>query len=222
MTHFVSRIMGLTRVSFADGKMTLKRMNGPASNFAPVEGRFFRYLPKEGPVEPAASAALIAPNGDGVFIFAGQTLKKVPTLEALGEILLTGFVLLAVISIPLYALFWIIGGFMPKRRRPAERAMRLYPLLAVLSLVAFCAMFAGASGDVLTRLGNVSGWSVGLFGITILFAVAVLMSTWAVVTAGGEGVRRGVWWYSGIVSLALLIALVYLAWWGVIGIRTWA
>jgi CubicO group peptidase (beta-lactamase class C family) len=222
MTHFVSRILGLTHVTFADGKMTLKGMNGPASNFAPVEGRFFRFLPKEGPVEPAASAALISPNGDGVFIFAGETFKKVPTLLAFGEIGLTGFVLLAVISIPLYALFWIVGGFMPKRRRPAERGMRIYPLLAVLSLVAFVAVFMGASGDVLTRLGNVTGWSVGLCAITILFAVMVLMSTWAVVTGSGEGVRRWVRWYSGIVSLALLIALVYLAWWGVIGVRTWA
>ena len=100
--------------------------------------------------------------------------------------------------------------------------MRLYPLLAVLSLVAFCAVFAGASGDLLTRLGNVTGWSVALFITTVLFAVMVLMSTWSVLTGSGEGVRRGVLWYSRIISLALLIALVYLAWWGVIGIRTWA
>jgi hypothetical protein len=221
MTRFIGRILGLRHVTFADGKMTFKGMNGPASNFAPVEGRFFRYLPKDGPVEPAATAALITPNSDGVFIHAGETYKRLPTLLALGEIGLTGFILLAVISIPLYALFWIIGGFMPKRRRRAERGMRLYPLLAVLSLVAFCAVFAAASGDLLTRLGNVTVWSVGLFSCTILFAVMVLMSAWAVVTGSGEGVRRTVGWYSGIVSLALLIALVYLAWWGVIGLRTW-
>jgi len=221
MTHFVSRIMRLTRVSFADGKMTLKSMDGP-SNFAPVEGRFFRYLPKEGPVEPAASAALITPNSDGVFIFAGETFKRIPTLLAFGEIGLTGFVVLAVISIPVYALFWIIGGFIPRRRRPAERAMRLCPLGAVASLVAFVAIFILCSSDVLTRLGTVSVWSVALMLTTVLFALAVLMSCWSVVAASGEGVRRWVRWYSGIVSVALLIALIYLAWWGVIGVRTWA
>ncbi len=221
MTHFVSRIMRLTRVSFADGKMTLKSVDGP-SNFAPVEGRFFRYLPKEGPVEPAASAALITPNSDGVFIFAGETFKRIPTLLAFGEIGLTGFVVLAVISIPVYALFWIIGGFIPGRRRPAERAMRLCPLGAVASLVAFVAIFILCSSDVLTRLGTVSVWSVALMLTTVLFALAVLMSCWSVVAASGEGVRRGVRWYSGIVSVALLIALIYLAWLGVIGVRTWA
>jgi CubicO group peptidase (beta-lactamase class C family) len=221
MTHFVSRIMRLTRVSFADGKMTLKSMDGP-SNFAPVEGRFFRYLPKEGPPEPAASAALITPNSDGVFIFAGETFKRIPTLLAFGEIGLTGFVVLAVISIPVYALFWIIGGFIPRRRRPAERAMRLCPLAAVASLVAFCGIFVLSSSDVLTRLGTVSVWSVALMLTTVLFAVTVLMSCWSVIATSGEGVRRGVRWYSGIVSVALLIALIYLAWWGVIGVRTWA
>jgi CubicO group peptidase (beta-lactamase class C family) len=221
MTHFIGRIMRLTRVSFADGKMTLKSMDGP-SNFAPVAGRFFRYLPKEGPPEPAASAALITPNSDGVFIFAGETFKRIPTLLAFGEVGLTGFVVLAVISIPVYALIWIIGGFIPRRLRKAERGMRLYPLLAVASLVAFVAIFILSSSDVLTRLGTVSVWSVSLMLTTILFAVTTLISCWSVIAASGEGVRRGVRWYSGIVSVALLIALIYLAWWGVIGLRTWA
>jgi len=43
---------------------------------------------------------------------------------------------------------------------------------------------------------------------------------WAVIAAQGEGIRRRVRWYSGVVYIALLIALVYLAWWGVIGLRT--
>jgi hypothetical protein len=221
LTHFVGRIAGLTHVSFADGKMTLRATGGP-SNFAAVGGRFFRYLPKDGPPEPEASAALITPNADGVFIFAGNTLKRIPTALALAEMALTGFIVLAIISIPIYALFWIIGGFIPRRRRPAERAMRLYPVAAVLSLVAFVAIFILAGSDLITRLGNMTGWSIGLFVTTLLFAVLVLMSCWSVITASGEGVRRSVRWYSRIVSLALLIALVYLAWWGVIGLRTWA
>jgi CubicO group peptidase (beta-lactamase class C family) len=221
MTNFLGRIVGLTHVTFADGKMTLRGVNG-TSNFAPVGGRFFRYLPKEGPVEPAASVALITPNSDGMFIFAGTTYKRVPTVLALAEMAMTGFVALAVISIPVYALIWIIGGVIPRRRRPAERAMRLCPLAAVAGLVAFVAVFILSSSDVLTRLGTVSVWSVALMLTTILFALMTLMSCWSVIVASGEGVRRGVRWYSGIVSVGLLIALIYLAWWGVIGVRTWA
>jgi hypothetical protein len=221
MTHFLERIVGLTHVSFAHGKMALRGVNGP-SNFAPMGGRFFRYLPKEGSVEPAASVALITPNSDGTFIFAGTMFRRVPAWLAMAEMALTGFVVLAAISVPVYALFWIIGGFIPRRRRKAERAMRLCPLVAVASLMAFVAIFILCSSDAITRLGNVSVWSVALMLTTVLFAVTTLMSSRSVVAAHGEGVRRGVRWYSGIVSVALLIALVYLAWWGIIGLRTWA
>jgi hypothetical protein len=35
-------------------------------------------------------------------------------------------------------------------------------------------------------------------------------------------IRRFVRWHSIVVTSALLVAVVYLAYWGVIGIRTWA
>jgi CubicO group peptidase (beta-lactamase class C family) len=222
MTHFIERVAGLCRVSFADGKMHIAGIGGP-SNFAAMGGRFFRYLPApEGSPEPAASAALLTPNEDGTFIYAGGTLKRIPTWLPLSRIALTASVALVVVSIPVYAIFWIIGGFIPRRRRPAERAMRLYPLLAVASLAGFVAIFIVSSSDVIERLGNLSAWSVGLFLCTVVFAVASLLSMWAVISARGEGIRRLVRWYSGVISVALLIALIYLAWWGVIGMRTWA
>jgi high-affinity Fe2+/Pb2+ permease len=37
-----------------------------------------------------------------------------------------------------------------------------------------------------------------------------------------EGVRSGVQRFSLIVSVALVIAAAYLAYWGIIGVRTWA
>src|SRR6185437_7243365 len=60
LTHFLERLTGLSHVSFADGKMSLSGMNG-TSTFVPVNGRFFRYLPKEDAPEPAASINLITP-----------------------------------------------------------------------------------------------------------------------------------------------------------------
>jgi len=220
MAHFLERLAGMSHMSVADGKMKISGLNG-SQTFVPVSGRFFRYLPKEGPPEPVPTVALLSPNNEGVFIHAGGTLKRIPTWLALAQIALTGFVLLAVISIPVYALFWLIGGLFPRRRRPAERAMRLYPLLALLSLFAFCVIFTLSSSDAIMRLGKFTSWSAGLFVSTLLFAAMVLLSTWSVVKAS-DGVRRGVRWYSCLVSLALLIALFYLTWWGVIGIRTWA
>jgi hypothetical protein len=116
----------------------------------------------------------------------------------------------------------MIGGFFRKRRRPAERAMRLWPLIAVLSLVAFVGVFMQAGNDALVRLGNLTIWSFGLFLLTLIFAATSLASAVAVWRARKKEIRRSVRWYSIAVITALMIAALYLAWWGVIGIRTWS
>jgi predicted small integral membrane protein len=116
----------------------------------------------------------------------------------------------------------VLGGLSARRRRPAERAMRLWPLVAVLSLVLFVAIFIVSSEDLIGKLGNITGTSIALCLTTLVFAIAVLASGIAAWRAPAEGVRLGVLRFSRTVSLALLIALVYLAFWGMIGLRTWA
>jgi hypothetical protein len=221
LMHFLVRLLGISRVRFRDGKMTISGLNG-AQNFVPVSGRQFRYLPKDGPPEPVATAALLTPNSEGRFIYAGVPLHRVPTALALAQIALTAFFALALVAIVLYAPVWIIGGFVKRRRRPAERAMRIYPLASALSLVAFVVVFMVSANDVLTRFGNLTVWSAIIFVITILFAAMTIMAAWSAATARSPGVRRWVRRFSLIVSLALVIALAYLAWWGIIGLRTWA
>ncbi|HME58532.1 MAG TPA: hypothetical protein VKF63_09345, partial [Terracidiphilus sp.] len=135
---------------------------------------------------------------------------------------LVAWFLLAFVSILLYAPFWIVGGFFKKRRRPAERSMRLWPLIAVLSLLAFVGLSIASNSDIFARLGHMTIWSFGLFLTTLIFAVASLASAVALWLARKKEIRKCVRWFSIAVTLALLIATVYLAYWGVIGIRTWA
>jgi len=75
---------------------------------------------------------------------------------AISEIALTAFVLLSVIAIVIYAPFWILGGLSRRRRRPAERAMRVWPLIAVLSLIAFVVIFILSSNELIERMGNLT------------------------------------------------------------------
>jgi len=122
----------------------------------------------------------------------------------------------------IYAPFWILGGISKRRRRPAERWMRLWPLLAVLSLVAMVAVVIVSSDDLIQRMGNLTGWSAAVFVTTSAFAFASVISIFAVWSSPVEGVRPGVRRFSLIVSVALLIATAYLAYYGIIGLRTWA
>jgi len=111
---------------------------------------------------------------------------------------------------------------MRSRRRPAERAMRWWPLIAVLSLATFVVIFILCSDDLIERLGNFTVWSFALWVVSLLFGLASVVSFLVALRGSSEGARPGVCRFSRIVSTALLIAAAYLTYWGIIGIRTWA
>jgi cation transport ATPase len=141
---------------------------------------------------------------------------------AISRLILTAWFVLAVVSVIVYAPFWLLGGLSQKRRRPAERGMRAWPLVAVLSLVAVVVIFVLCGDNLLQRMGNLTGWSAAFFLATVAYALASLLGAKALWRARAQEVRRGVRWYSTAVILALLIAAIYLAYWGFIGLRTWA
>jgi hypothetical protein len=222
MTHFLERLAGLGRAEFNDGKLLFRSLGGWNHTFVPVAGRQFRYVPKKDPAEPVATVALVGPNQEGRFIEVGTaTLKQIPAWLAILEIALTLFVAVSFVSILVYAPFWILGGLSKKRRRPPERAMRAWPLVAVLSVIGFVVIFNLCTFDLIPRLGNLTAWAMGLFLLTDLFALASIMSAIAVWRAPAGTVRAGVRGYSIAVTLALLITTAYFAYWGVIGLRTW-
>jgi hypothetical protein len=171
-----------------------------------------------------ATAALLAPNAEGRFIQMGGgavTMKRIPVWLVAGELILAAWVVLAIVSVLVYAPFWLLGGLSRKRRRPAERGMRAWPLVAVLSLVFFVVIFILIGEDIIPRLGNLTGWSVSLCLATVAYAVASVASAVALWRAPKMEVRARVRRYSVAVTLALLIAAAYLAYWGMIGLRTW-
>jgi CubicO group peptidase (beta-lactamase class C family) len=223
LTHFLGRLLGINWIQVKDGKLVMTSLDGNET-FVPIEGRQFRHLPKKDAPDPAATLDLLPANEEGRFVQADAqtTLKRIPAWFASGEIVVTAFVALAVVSVVVYAPFWILGGLSKRRRRPAERAMRAWPLIAVLSLAAFVGIFIVCNDDLIERMGNLTAWSGALFLLTIAFAVAVLMSAISSWRVPAEGVRRGVRRFSIVVSTALLIAAAYLGYWGIIGLRTWA
>ncbi len=220
--HFLERLLGLRRVHFQDGKLIISSLGGNET-FLPVTGMQFRHVPKKDAPDPVPTLELLSLNPEGRFIQVEQTtMKKIPAWMALGEILATALVALSIVSIVVYAPFWILAGISKRRRRPAERALRLWPLLAVLSLVAIVGLVILCGDDLIGRLGNLTLWSAALWGLTLIFAVTSIASAFYSWQSPAPAVRRGVRRFSIIVSAALLIATAYLVYWGFIGVRTWA
>ena len=224
LSYFLARLHGLSRVKFQEGQLILSSaVGGRKEHFLPVSAGQFRHVPEKDSPPPVATLELLSVNTEGRFIQTEQgTMKMIPTWFAIGEILCMLFVILSIAAIVVYAPFWLLGGLIKSRRRAAERALRFWPLLAVLSLVAFVVIFIAASSDLIERLGNLTVWSASLWVVTLVFAVAALASFFVALRRRGEGVRRGVQRFSLIVSLALVIVAAYLAYWGIIGVRTWA
>ena len=224
LLHFADRLMGMGHFDFREGKLTTKSLGG-SNEMLPVMGAQFRSLPKKEDADPIPTLILLTPNADGQFVqpSVGDTMKRIPSWFAIFEIALIGYACIAIVSIPVYALFWIPGGLLKKRRRPGERAIRIWPLIAALSLIGFVGLLQAATGgDPIARLGNLTAWSGTLFLATIIFVAASIVSAIAVWRSPGPDVRPLVRGYSMVVTLALLITAAYLAYWGIIGVRTWA
>src|SRR5208337_3646946 len=138
------------------------------------------------------------------------TMRRIPSWLAIAEIALTAWFVLAVVAVILYAPFWLLGGLSKKRRRPAERWMRLWPLIAVLSLIAIVVIFMLSSDDMISRMGNLTGWSVAFFLATVAYGVASVAGAIALWRAPKQEVRRWVRRVDAAVILAPLIAAAYL------------
>ena len=223
MFYFLERLTGMVRVHFGDGKMLIWPLVGMKDEvFLPVSGRQFRKVFEKDPPNPVATVMLLTPDVEGRFIqtSAGtRTLKRVSTGMAMLEIGLTGYVVLAMLAVGLYAPFWMLGGISKKRRRPRERAMRWWPLIAVLSLAGAVTLIAVSGPDIIARMGELTAWSGGVFVCTILFAAASVAG--GVSVSRAQEARKWVKRFSAAMALALVIATAYLAYWGVIGLRTW-
>jgi hypothetical protein len=214
----------LTRVTATDSALAFTNLGGGNQTALPTTAVQFREVPSKDPPQPVATVALLSPNHEGRFIQVGWgtvTMKRISTSLALLEIFLTVWFVLAFLAVLLYAPFWLFGGLSKKRRRPAERAIRFWPLIAALSLLAIIIIFNLASEDVFTRMGNLTPWSAALFVVTLIYALSSLAGVVSLWFASNGEIRKGVRWFSFAVIIPFFIAAIYLAYWGIIGLRTW-
>ena len=98
--------------------------------------------------------------------------------------------------------------------------VRLLPLAAVLCLVAAFGLFlASMASDPIERLGNPTVWSVGFCMLTWIFAMTSIAGFVQAIQAHRWDVHPGVRRHAFLVSTANVSVLVYLAYWGIIGLR---
>jgi hypothetical protein len=79
MQEFIAPL-AMQRLRFKDGELQFSSYGPSKQSFIPVSGLQFRYKPDKGPAEPVATAALLAPNSEGRFVFIGTTYQAHPRM----------------------------------------------------------------------------------------------------------------------------------------------
>lgn len=232
LLSFLERLIGMSYIHFEDNKLIINSLS-EKSTFLPVTDHQFRYIPVNESQDAEPTLMLLEPNNEGKFIqlnlglrsaSLNVTLKHIPTWFAMFKIIIVAFVLLAFLSILIYAPFWIFQALIKKNCHHSELYIRLWPLVAVLSLISIVVicMLTNMDADGIWRLGNLTVWSFPLFLATIVFACSSIASVIALLKACKGNVRSTIRIFSTMTAIALLIATTYLAYWGIIGLRTWA
>jgi CubicO group peptidase (beta-lactamase class C family) len=224
VAHFLERLAGVMYIKAEDGKLLARPLLGQADEWIPIAEGQFRT--KDDPI--ATVAFLRDDSGESILqSYAGSTrgnYRAIPAWLAWTEGLLTAFSLTLMLSSVLFALIWVPRKLFRRMKDVPGLSIRVIPLLSVLCLVGVFAVFMLGSLDADTlfaHFGKMTIWSVAICGLTWLFAVGAVAGLVQIIRARGRPIRRWVYIHALLVSLANVIVLLYLAYWGIIGLRTW-
>jgi hypothetical protein len=129
---------------------------------------------------------------------------------------------LFIVTSLLFAPVWLVRRLKRRIRPGAAIRVRLWPLLAGLSVVAFLLLFAFGMDDPFTLLGAPTTVSMGIMAATYSFALFTLLGASCAWNARRLPINRVAYWHSAAASVLNLVAGLYLLAHGVIGLMTWA
>jgi CubicO group peptidase (beta-lactamase class C family) len=217
--YFLSRIFSIQTLRFEGDRLARK----PAFGGEPVY-----YLPRGDARYASEMTGRISLVGTtdplaGEVVHHGSTvLKPVSSVRVWLQWALAGlwglFVLSALLFAPVWLVRWLLGRLPPG----GPVRVRLWPLLAALSVVAFLVLGAVGMNDPFDRLGSPTAVSTGLMIASVLFAVFSVLGVLCAFGTRNGPVNRAAWWHSSAVSALNLVVAAYLLAHGIIGVATWA
>jgi hypothetical protein len=220
IARFAERLLGIVHVDTTRRGLSVSPALGAADTLLAVDARRFRA-----PSEPVATAVVAKDasgrtviSGDGAVV--GGNLRAVSTVSVWGRWAAAGLSILFLAAPLLFALYWLPVKAFGRLNQPEPIHLRLWPLVAVVSLGGAFAMLAGGLGDPIRRLGTLSVYSAGYAALSLGYGAATLAGLWALVRSRGQA-HGGTWAFHACVVAAQCLVLGYLAVHGLIGHRFW-
>lgn len=222
MLRFLERLLGTAHLEVTADGLTVSPIQGEARRYVAVSERLFRARGKEGEEEERAASVALLDEEEGLFVeTSGSTRERVSSAGVWSERAVGMAALALILAAPLFALVWVPRALFGRLRGLRTLAVRIVPLLAVLCFAGLVAVMIVASGDAIPRLGKVTGWSLGLTALSVLFAFFSLLGLGLALRTPASEMNRWARRYCLALSVANVTVAAYLAYWGWIGIRTW-
>jgi hypothetical protein len=224
LIRFLERLLGVVHLDTRGQKLEVVGLSGQPRELIPVTDTSLR-----GTDDPIASVVLVEDGPDGVVLQGSSealngNYRPIPAWLFWLQGATVIVCLLLMVSSVLFALVWVPRKLFGRLQGVKHLSVRALPLLAVLCLVGVFVLIAASLEATLlfSRFGTMTAWSVGLWALTWLFACAAILGLVQAFRARHLGVRQSVRVHALLVSAANVVVLAYLAYWGIIGLRSWA
>lgn len=219
--NFWDRIAGVLYIRNAIGKLEVDRLTGPTVELFPVTDRRFRA---EGEPLPTVLFFRSAPGRAGLEAFSeylqGNYVRTSGLLIWVERIVVAMVLILSAIWV-IAVLIRLIGSAIGRSGSRPEGLLILFPSLALVCLAAAILPLFWLPRPLVRIYGVADFWSVALFLLTILFAVAVVVALAVSVLKWKAHHSDTLWTLSVVIGCLYLVVLIYLGYWGIIGFRTW-
>jgi hypothetical protein len=121
----------------------------------------------------------------------------------------------------LFAFIWIPRKLLRRMKGVGHLSVRMLPLLAGLAFVLFMFVLVTASAAPY-ELARPDLKTITIYAASIAFAILSVLATALAIRSFRFQMHRAVRIHSMLVSFACLGLTWYMAYWGLIGLRTWA
>ncbi|MGI9204403.1 MAG: serine hydrolase domain-containing protein [Woeseiaceae bacterium] len=220
--QFLERMLGVERLWFDDDELQRKPLLGGEIEQYLHAGNGLYRSPESGMVVLARAEDPLA----GAVVHVGsRVMQPVSAVIVYGQLAIAALWGLVIASSFLFFLIWGVRKLRGKIPAGPSMRVRVWPLLAGVSVVGFVLLFAAgmsSTTNTFQMLGAPTPTSIGVMLATIAFLLFAVLGVQAAVKHRGAEMNRLNYWYCSICSGTHLIVALYLVWFGVIGIQTWA
>ena len=212
-------ILSTTRVSADDRKLTMTGLGG-SNAYLPVSDHVFRRFDRELP-----GMAYVENDGNLYRLTAFNAAVRMPGWQATILIVTVGLLIAGPLIALLLGLVWLV--LLAARRRDARRNLGfkvlVLPVLSFLALVATFGMaiiqITGSGTSAIAMIASPTPYAITILICSILFPILAVWGLWASLRAGRLYRVSQICMIA--FSAALVVASIYAASIGWVGVRIW-